>query len=661
VFDAGFGVGMIAGVVASAVSAGVGSALGDLGDTTNKFLSGAIKLGTAAAGKTAEYATYAAYSLAEGGTLLDAYDNMGGLTINVANLGAILDMAGSLIARENSGGKSIFKDGKVLQKLSGIGLLEVNFGSDGISTAIGMGGIDVGGALYEQVKRGIDYAGLKSYMKEEQDKQKADMAWETYVYGDFTQENTAMRLVNGKDYLDFTDKDFGVDDDGRIKLGETVSGGRDGKGRTITITDIGDLDTMSVVLGHEAYRDGKTGADNKQETRDAVIAHTKMAARMRADGADFSGSIVGQDLAAYDYARSVGNMGIMAKYADDFYDSSADFWKFVERKDGSYDMYNDGTDNVTVVDENGKVKRQYNYTGGDKAEFLSGVTGISADRLKETMSSAGWELIDNQWTNSANIGVKFGTELGVKLSNASATAYQHNGIFPSVSSVNVADNLYVNQAVAAVVSVWNFLAFTGNTTLNGLAATVLLPDYLYRTATGNGIPLDHLAATLAANTQTPIDDLAVSGYGLLNRAAASVLARNYPLLEYPRSVGNIGTGPLITGKNAIASVDPNKFSGYIFGEKYRDNGKMDIFTGLGYTVEDAADLTSIYQKQGQLKYNDGYYTFDLTNQYGQRVTIEIELPGVRTATGKTSYIQSGWMIENDGSIRLLAPFSGFRK
>jgi hypothetical protein len=174
------------------------------------------------------------------------------------------------------------------------------------------------------------------------------MAWKAYVYGDFTQENTAMRIANGKDYLDFTDKDFGVDDEGRIRFGETVSGGRDGKGRTITITDIGDLDIMSVVLGHEAYRDGSVGADNKQETRDAVIAHTKMAARMRAEGANFNGSAVGLDLAVYDYARSVGNMSIMAKYADAMYDSSGDYWELT--KNGI--LINDG--HARVVDENGK-------------------------------------------------------------------------------------------------------------------------------------------------------------------------------------------------------------------------------------------------------------------------------------------------------------------
>jgi hypothetical protein len=341
-----YSVSTVAGAVSAGVSAGVGTALGGLDAADSKFLSGAIKLGTAAAGKTAEYATYATYSLAQGGTLMDAYDKMGGLTINIANLGAIVDMVGSLAARGNNDGQSIFGDGKVLQNLSGIGLLEVNFGRDGVSAAIGMGGINVGGALYEQVKRGIDYAGLKSYAKEEQDSRKAEMAWNTYVHGDWTMENTAMRVAGGKDYLVFTDKDFGVDDEGRVKLGETVSGGRDGKGRTITVTDIGDLDTMSVALGHESYRDG-TLANNRRETIAAVIAHTKMAASMRAEDSDFSNSAVGLDLAVYDYARSVGNMGIMARYADSLYDSSGDFWKLT--KNGR--LIDDG--HARVVDENG--------------------------------------------------------------------------------------------------------------------------------------------------------------------------------------------------------------------------------------------------------------------------------------------------------------------
>jgi hypothetical protein len=317
----------IAGAVGAGVSAGVGSAFGGLTAADSKFLGGAVKLGTAMAGETAKYGVYAGYSLdAEdwsdgnvlghiGSALGRAYDDMGGLTINVANLGAILDFAGSAIARNNGAGQSIFGDGSILQSLSDVGLLEVNIGLDGVSSRIGMGGVDVGGAVYDLAKRGIDYAALKSYATGHSIEQ-AEMAWNTYVYGDFTQENTAARITSGKDELEIVRGGKGT------KLGETRSNGNGG--RLIEIADTGDINTMSVTLGHEAYRDGVVGGNNRSETRNAVIAHTEMAARMRAEGAEFGG-IVGLDLAMYDYARSAGNMDIMANYADSLYDSSGEY------------------------------------------------------------------------------------------------------------------------------------------------------------------------------------------------------------------------------------------------------------------------------------------------------------------------------------------------
>ena len=68
--------------------------------------------------------------------------------------------------------------------------------------------------------------------------------------------------------------------------------------------------------------------NNKEETRAAVIAHTKMAASMREEGAGFGGNVA-LDLAVYDYARSVGNMEIMNLYADALYDSSGEYWKLM--------------------------------------------------------------------------------------------------------------------------------------------------------------------------------------------------------------------------------------------------------------------------------------------------------------------------------------------
>jgi hypothetical protein len=130
-----------------------------------------------------------------------------------------------------------------------------------------------------------------------------------------------------------------------------VSGGRNG--RTITITEIGDVNTMSVVPGHEVYRDGEVGANNEQETRNAVIAHTKMGVGRGV----LRNSFVGLDLAVYDYARSVGKMEIMEKYADALYDSSGDYWKLVVNNDGSHEFQWDG--NLNIYDENGNMLVSY--------------------------------------------------------------------------------------------------------------------------------------------------------------------------------------------------------------------------------------------------------------------------------------------------------------
>jgi hypothetical protein len=146
------------------------------------------------------------------------------------------------------------------------------------------------------------------------------MAWKTYVYGDFTQENTAMRLANGKDDLILVGKG-GLGSETRY--GHTVQ--KDGGGRTITIADMGYADNVSA-LGHEAYRDGLVPDDNYLETRQSVMAHTELAARMRDAGYRFNAEgVIGQDLAVYDYARSVGDMSVMDWYADTFYNSERDY------------------------------------------------------------------------------------------------------------------------------------------------------------------------------------------------------------------------------------------------------------------------------------------------------------------------------------------------
>lgn len=177
---------------------GVGAKVGAEG---KKFYGGVMSMGTAAAGQAANYGVHAAYSLAQGGTLKDAYENMGGVTLNIANLGSMIDMMGSGIARNSGSGQSTL--GKIRESLSGTGLLELNIGSGGVSMQFGMGGIDVGGALYDLGKRGIDKAALEKYKKE--NVLEGEAAYTAYVYGDWTQENTAARIAVGKDELIFCD------------------------------------------------------------------------------------------------------------------------------------------------------------------------------------------------------------------------------------------------------------------------------------------------------------------------------------------------------------------------------------------------------------------------------------------------------------------------
>jgi hypothetical protein len=86
---------------------------------------------------------------------------------------------------------------------------------------------------------------------------------------------------------------------------------------------------MGVLLSQEAYRDGVVTEDNYLETRGAVLGHTEMAARMRDAGYNIADNpFIALDLAAYDYAQSVGDMSLMDLYADMLYRSDGDYMDF---------------------------------------------------------------------------------------------------------------------------------------------------------------------------------------------------------------------------------------------------------------------------------------------------------------------------------------------
>lgn len=61
-------------------------------------------------------------------------------------------------------------------------------------------------------------------------------------------------------------------------------------------------------------------------------------------------------------------------------------------------------------------------------------------------------------------------------------------------------------------------------------------------------------------------------------------------------------------KNINAQCNIRKFTGYIFGEKYIDNGKFRIFYDLGYTIKDSYYLQQEYCRQASKLYLNGKYS-----------------------------------------------------
>jgi exonuclease VII small subunit len=309
-----------------------------------KLYGGLVNLAVAGAGETARYSVYALDSIVNGSgdfmnRLGQAYDNMGGITVNVANLGSLLDFMGTMSYRLNENYDT--KLGALGRQLAGAGLLELALGRGDVSLSLGMGGLDVVGNLYDSVKHNLDYAILK--YGDYEDSQNRGLLLNNYLYGGWEAENTSMRIEAGRDLLV-------VDSDGTV-LGNGTPGYTmrriSDDGRIIGIADRGDANTNTILLQHESYRDGYVTSGNDAETVAAVLAHTAMAAKMMNDGMDFKldGTLL-NDLLAY-YGAG-GDMTALARYALENYDSSRDYWK----------LMNDGTlvndKRGWLVDEEGR-------------------------------------------------------------------------------------------------------------------------------------------------------------------------------------------------------------------------------------------------------------------------------------------------------------------
>ncbi|MGA7952944.1 MAG: DUF6883 domain-containing protein [Gloeobacterales cyanobacterium] len=100
--------------------------------------------------------------------------------------------------------------------------------------------------------------------------------------------------------------------------------------------------------------------------------------------------------------------------------------------------------------------------------------------------------------------------------------------------------------------------------------------------------------------------------------------------------------------------DYRKFSEYVLVPNHK-SGKDKIFLGLLHyrpnNLDDAQALLEIYITQAQAKFVAQDYTVGERDQHGQRLTIVVEIRGKRLFTG--------WILDNQGTLKLATPFSGF--
>ncbi|NJR52265.1 MAG: hypothetical protein HC780_24510 [Leptolyngbyaceae cyanobacterium CSU_1_3] len=100
--------------------------------------------------------------------------------------------------------------------------------------------------------------------------------------------------------------------------------------------------------------------------------------------------------------------------------------------------------------------------------------------------------------------------------------------------------------------------------------------------------------------------------------------------------------------------DLRKFSEYVLIPNHK-SGKDKIFIGLlGYrpnNINDAQALLEIYITQAKTKFVAQDYTVGECDCHGQRFTITIEIKGNKLFTG--------WILDQQGTLKLATPFTGF--
>lgn len=80
-----------------------------------------------------------------------------------------------------------------------------------------------------------------------------------------------------------------------------------------------------------------------------------------------------------------------------------------------------------------------------------------------------------------------------------------------------------------------------------------------------------------------------------------------------------------------------------------------MFGLLGFLKEDSGYLQNEYEKQAKEKYTNGDYILGKLDEYGQRISITIN---VSTSTHTGIKLVSGWLVHPLGLITCTTPLGG---
>jgi hypothetical protein len=368
------------------------------------FWKGAAQLASSCAGQAAEYGVYLGGSMMDtqgaeeelSDTVQRAYDDMGGITLNIANAGSLIEalrlgLAGGMDAEELDRLAGL---GEVAERLDSSGLVELHVGSDGVTVGLGMEGLDVGGSMFRLGKAAWVRSGISAHARSGAAGLE-EVLTKSYGYGDRRAQDLVWRLLQGRDTLQ-----VGFGSEARTSFRAVTHNDGEG-GRKVYVQDVGtsqqDLLRAAIALQHEAYRDGLVGgrAAQQQETFEAAKAHTQMMLRVREDqgaGALRGDSNLSLDMWAYDQGEST-----LREYINTSYDPSADYWRLLMRADGTHSLAYDGRKQLSLEYRDGEgetistlVPRGQRSESMGWAASLGNIVGVA--RAEELLGKSAEDL-----------------------------------------------------------------------------------------------------------------------------------------------------------------------------------------------------------------------------------------------------------------------------